>query len=473
VTVIGAANIESAATRDILAQAWPMFIAQLAFVANLTIDTAMAGRLSADQLAGVSLGQNIYVSIAVAMLGVLAALGPIAALHFGAGRPQQVGGDLRQALWLAAFLSVPGCALLYSHQPFLQWARPSDPVAHVANAYLVASAVGLPGALGTRVFATLNSALSRPQFTMGINLVALALKIPLNALFIGGVGPIPALGGAGCAVATAVLSWLMFALALACWRWHSSYRGFHLPPLPGSWRPHVQSQKELLRIGIPAGLGTLFEVTSFTMMAVLVARLGAATLSGHQIVGNIAAVLFMVPLSIGFAASALVAQSLGGGQHQRARLLCRRALRLTIAVALTASTLTWLAREPVLGAYTSDPQTALTAHRLIALALVFHVFDALQIVAVFMLRSYRVTAWPMAIYGISLWGIGLGGGYCLAYVGVGSMAPLGAVGLWSAAVLGLGIAALSLSLLVIYVSGQDERDERPGDAQTRGADGPL
>jgi len=134
-------------------------------------------------------------------------------------------------------------------------------------------------------------------------------------------------------------------------------------------------------------------------------------------------------------------------------------------VAATASTLFWLAREPILGAYTSDPQTALTAHRLIGLALVFHVFDALQIVAVFMLRSYRVTTWPMVIYGISLWGIGLGGGYSLAYVGVGSIAPQGAVGLWTAAVLGLGLAALSLSALVIFVSGRDERDERASNVE--------
>jgi multidrug resistance protein, MATE family len=97
-------------TRDIVAQAWPMFVAQLAFVATFTIDTAMAGRLSADQLAGVSLGLNLYVSIAIGMIGVLSALGPIAGHHFGAGRNAQIGRDVRQTIWLSAFLSLPGCA---------------------------------------------------------------------------------------------------------------------------------------------------------------------------------------------------------------------------------------------------------------------------------------------------------------------------------------------------------------------------
>ena len=215
------------ASGAILGQAWPMLVAQLAFILNFTIDTAMAGRLSPVQLAGVALGTNLYVSIAIAMIGVLSALGPIAGHHFGAGRADHVGRDVHQAIWLAAFLSLPGCAALVWHDPWIRMAGPGADVAHVTSAYLAAAAFGLPGALGTRVFVTLNSALSRPQFTMAINLTALLLKVPLNALFIWGAGPVPALGGAGCAVATACQSWLTFALGLAVWRWHPYFKPFH------------------------------------------------------------------------------------------------------------------------------------------------------------------------------------------------------------------------------------------------------
>jgi multidrug resistance protein, MATE family len=306
------------------------------------------------------------------------------------------------------------------------------------------------------VFVTLNSAVSRPQFTMAINVTALLLKIPLNALFIWGAGPIPALGGAGCAVASACLSWLTFALGLAFWLWHPYLRAFHAP---GSWRPLWRFQKELLRIGVPAGLGTMFEVTSFTLMAVLMARLGAATLSGHQIVGNLTALLFMVPLSISFASGALVAQALGAHRADRARTLSVRALRLAIGAGIAMAITTWFARDPILRAYTSDAQTLAAAQRLIALALGFHVFDALQNVSVFLLRSYKVTLVPMLIYAVSLWGIGLGGGYLLAYRGLGPVAPMGSTGLWSAALAGLGLAATALAWLTLYVSGAKQREQ--------------
>jgi multidrug resistance protein, MATE family len=440
------------ATRAILAQAWPMLVAQLAFILNFTIDTAMAGRLSPVQLAGVALGLNLYVSIAIAMIGVLSALGPIAANHFGAGRSDHVGRDVHQAIWLAAFLSVPGCAALAWPDLWVRMAKPGPDVAQVTSAYLTAAAFGLPGMLGTRVFVTLNSALSRPQFTMAINVTALLLKIPLNALFIWGAGPVPALGGAGCAVATACQSWLTFALGLAFWRFHPYFKPFRRRDKAGLALPQWRLQKELLRIGVPAGLSTLFEVTSFTLMAVLIARLGAATLSGHQIVGNIAAILFMVPLSTGFAASALVAQALGAQDPGRARTLSLHGLRLAAGGGLALALITWLARAPIIAAYSTDPQVAAAARRLIGLAAAFHTFDALQGVSVFVLRGYKVTLAPMLIYAVSLWGIGLGGGYWLAYRGLFSVPPLGAAGLWAAALVGLTVAATCLVWLVLYVS---------------------
>jgi len=436
----------------ILSQAWPMFVAQLAFILNLSIDTAMAGRLSAVQLAGVSLGTNLYASIAVAMIGVIQALGPIAAHHFGAGEPDRVGRDLGQALWLAAFLAVVGCAGLIWHGPWIRIAQPGADVAQVASAYLTAAAFGLPGTLGTRVFVTLNSALSRPHFTMSINLIALLLKIPLNALFIWGAGPIPALGGAGCAVATACQSWFTFALGLAYWRWHRYFRPFRVASGRPITLPQWPLQRQLLRIGVPAGLATLFEVTSFTLMAVLIARLGPATLSGHQIVGNVAAILFMVPLSTGYAGSALVAQALGARDAIQARALSLHSLQLGAGGGLVLALLTWLARDPIVAAYTTDPEIAAAAHRLIGFAAAFHAFDALQGVSVFVLRGYRVTLAPMVIYAASLWGIGLGGGYWLAYRGLFALPPLGAVGIWTAALTGLAVAALCLVVLTMRVS---------------------
>jgi MATE family multidrug resistance protein len=442
----------STSLRAIVDQAWPMFIAQLAVVAGAGIDNAMAGRLSATDLAGVALGTNVYVSVSIAFMGIVTAVGPIAGHHFGAGRLHAIGHDVGQALWLAALFSFAGIGLLVWTNPWFAIAQAPVEVTHVTHDYLLAVAIGLPGALAARVFVALNSAVSRPRVTMAINLVALVLKIPLNALFMYGAGPLPALGGAGCGVATALLAWLTLALSFAVWRldpYFARFRAHH----PVRWRgPEWSSQRELLKLGIPMGLAILFEVSSFTFMGILIARLGAATLGAHQIVANVVSILFMVPLSIGFAAAALTAQSLGAGRPRDARRVTLRALRLTFGLALVLAAAVWMARTPLIAFYTGDANVAQTALVLITLGTTFHLFDALQGVAFQTLRGYKVATAPMLVYGVCLWGIGIGGGFWIAYSVTPFGPPKGAAGFWSAAIVSLGVTATLLVALLLFVS---------------------
>jgi MATE family multidrug resistance protein len=435
--------------RALIVLAWPLLIANLAVVGNGTIDTVMAGRLSAGDLAAVALGSSIYVTVYISLMGVLQALSPIAGHHYGAHRWRAIGDDVQQALWLAVFLTAAGLPVLLAKDLWLGVARPQADVAAMTTDYLLAIACGLPAALATRVYIALNAAVARPKVTMLVNLTALALKAPLNALFMYGSGPIPELGAAGAGVSTAVLAWLTLALNFAVWRLDPHYARMR------STRPHSPQwsrQLELLKLGVPIGLATLFEVTSFTLMAVLIARLGTAAVGGHQIVVNLISLLFMVPLSLGIASSVLVAQSLGAGDSRVARRAALRGFRVAMTVALATATALWLMRDTLVGWYTGDAEVAAVALSLIWLAAPFHVFDACQVVAGFVLRGYKNTFWPMVIYGVALWGIGLIGG---AWIGL-SPSPFGpargVLGFWEAATVALVLAAVLLAVLANAVS---------------------
>jgi multidrug resistance protein, MATE family len=203
----------------------------------------------------------------------------------------------------------------------------------------------------------------------------------------------------------------------------------------------------------------MFEVTSFTFMAVLIARLGTIAVAGHQIVANLAAILFMVPLALGIATSVLVAQSLGAGDARVARRAALRGIRLTLAIAAAAATVIWLARGPIVGWYTTDGAVAALALSLIGLAAIFHLFDAAQGVAGFILRGYKNTFWPMVIYGVALWGIGLGGGYWIALHVTPFGPPRGVDGFWEAATVALVITAGGLGWLTAWVSAQRIREQ--------------
>jgi MATE family multidrug resistance protein len=435
----------------------PILVAQLAVIGLSVVDTVMAGRLSATDLAGVAVASSIFAGIYVSFIGVLQALTPIAGHHYGAGRFAEIGRDLGQALWLALFLSAAGVAVLTWTDPWIRLAGAQAEVAGIASRYLQAIALGLPAALGTRAFVALNSAVSRPQVTMAIQLVAFSAKIPLNLVFMYGAGPIDAQGGAGCGTATAVLSFLTLALSYAYWRFDPYFARFRPHAMTG---PRWSRQRELLALGLPSGGSLLVEVTSFTFIAILVARFGAQTVAGHQIVANVVSVLYMAPVAIGISSGVLVAQSLGAGSPLAARRAAYSGARFAAACAVVSVLVVWILRDALVAGYTTDPAVARVALDLLALACVFHLLDAVQGVAGFVLRGYKVALAPMLIHGASLWGVGLAGGYVLVFETPVGPALGGAYTFWLAAVTGLAITAVGLGWLAANVAQAAVRDAR-------------
>jgi len=458
-------------TRDILKLAWPVFIGQLAVMLNGVIDTIMAGRLSAVDVAAVGLGASIYVSVYIGLMGVLLALSPIVAQHYGAHRLEQIGPETHQAAWLALMLSVPGCAALAASDLWLALSAPPPEVAAMARTYLWATAAGLPAALSFRVFHALSNAIARPKAVMAINLAGVLLKVPLNTLFMNGwhAGDsivVPALGGAGCGVATAILAWLSLLLAFVALRVEPLYRRLGVV---GAWpgRPDVARLRGLLALGIPIGATYLVEVTSFTFMAVFLARLGATTAASHQIAANLAALVYMLPLALGTATSVLVAQSLGAARPGEARERAWAGIRVALACAAAIGIALFALREPLAAIYTTDPVLVAAAVPLLALVAMFQLFDAVQAMCSFILRAYRITTLPMLVYVISLWGVGLGGGWWLAFVVGTSRHPwaaevAGARGFWIAAGASLAIAAACLATLLARVWRATGTDQATG-----------
>ena len=441
-------------SRALLGLAGPILVSQFAVMGLGLIDTVMAGRLSARDLAAVALGSSIYASIFIGMNGVLQVLTPIAGHHYGAGRWREIGHTQVQGQWLAMALSLIGVVALLMPGPWLALAGADPAVADITARYLGWIALGLPAALMTRVYVGINAAVSRPGVAMTINLALLAAKVPLNALFLHGAGPLPAMGGAGCAAASAVLLWVGAVLNIVVWRLDPFYQRFRIDALT---RPAWRRQKEILRLGLPSGLSLLIEVTSFTFMAILIARLGAATLAGHHIIANLVSLLFMLPLSLGIATSVLVAQSLGAGRPDLARRVALRGWRIAAGTGLALALAVWLGREAIVGGYTTDAEVARLALSLMGIAALFHAADALQGCAGQILRGYKIVLLPMLIHSAALWGVGLIGGFVLAYRTSLGAELGGAQSFWLAALAGLVLTAIALSALAERVS----RDARP------------
>ena len=311
--------------RKIAGLAWPVLIGQLAIIAFGVIDTAMVGRYSAVDLAALGLGSSIYISVYIGLTGILTALQPITAQLYGARRYTEIGEEARQALWLALALTVIGFLILYFPGRVLQLARVPAALHERTVAYLQILAFGLPAGLAFRVYSSITNAVGKPRLVMILQIGALLLKVPLNTWFIfGGIG-VPALGGPGCALASTTINWGLAVVGMLLLTRVDVFKPFAI--FAHFCWPVWRRQAAQLRLGIPMGLSYLIEVTSYTFMALFIARFGTTTLAGHQIAGNIGAVLYMTPLAIGIASSTLVAQALGAHRPEAARTLSRHGIR--------------------------------------------------------------------------------------------------------------------------------------------------
>ena len=436
-------------TRQIIRLAWPVLIAQLALMANSVIDTAMAGRLSAVDLAAVGIGASIMVTVVLALLSVLLALPPIIAQLYGAQRHAEIGPEIHQSVWISLLLALIAIFLLHHPGPFITMSQLQPAVEAKVRAYLDAASWGVPAAIGMRLFFGLSTGIGRPRPVMLFNLTALTIKVPLNAVFMYGLFGMPALGGPGCAAATATTAWIMATVA---WTWclhRPEYAPFALRTRFAPPRP--KAILEFLKLGIPIGLTFIADMTGFTFMALFIARLGPIYSAAHQVAANLAVVVYMVPLALGTATAILVGQAVGAGERERARRISWKGIRLGMAIALVSCLVLRLVTPQIAALYTTDVTVQQVAIPLIMLVGIYHLGDALQVMGVTVLRSYKKTVVPMLIYAATVWGLGLGGGYLLGLTDTFGPAR-GAAGVWMAGAASMWLVGAMIALYLNAVS---------------------
>ncbi|HTP97847.1 MAG TPA: MATE family efflux transporter [Casimicrobiaceae bacterium] len=446
---------------DIYRLAWPVLVAQLAVMGYGVIDTIMAGRFATDDLAAVGIGASIYFSVFVALMGVLLAVSPIVGHLVGAGREREIGEQVRQAMWLTLALAVLSMLVFGYPEPFLALSEPPPAVATKVRAYLDIAAWGAPAGLAFRLFSSYTTAISLPRAMMILNLAGLLLKLPLNWIFVFGHLGAPAMGSAGCALSTAFVNWIMGVLAwvlvgvLPAYRRHGVFSRW-------SW-PRLVDQRHLLALGIPIGLTFLVDVTAFTFMALFIARLGAVNSAAHQIAGNVAAVMYMLPLAVGNGVGVLVAQAIGARKFEVARSTGATGIGLALLLGLIAGATLALGAAAIADLYSTDDAVRALAASLLVLVAGYHVFDALLAVTVSALRGYKRAVVPMIVNAVGLWGVGLAGGYVIGLTHaldlsfLGLVTPLGTRGFWLAAIAGLIVAGAGILAYYVAVSSAARR----------------
>lgn len=429
----------------------PLMGAQLAQMLMGVLDTVMAGRLGAVDLAGVALGGNALWPVMLMMMGFLQAVTPTVSQLNGAGRQAEIGEVVRQALWLALLAAVIICAWIRHAEPFYHLMKVDPDAVKVSVPYLRATSWGIPAVMAYFVFRYLAEGMGYTRPTLLISCCALILKVPLNFIFMYGWLGFPAMGGAGCGVSTAIVMWCeLIAILIVVWQPQFTITGLKER---FSW-PAWQRIKPLLIVGAPIGATLFFEVGLFSMTTILLGRFGAEVVASHTIAMSIGGIIFMLPLALGMASTIRIGFNIGAGTPHLARRTAWVAMQASLVIAVVAAVLVILFRYQAAAIYTTDAKVLQLAATLMLFVAAYQLFDDTQATAIGALRGYKDTRVPMLVSMFGYWVVGLPIGCTLGFGWITE--PMGVYGFWIGLVTGLAIVSLMLNYRLWLVSNNTQ-----------------
>ncbi|WP_439372100.1 MATE family efflux transporter [Bradyrhizobium sp. DASA03120] len=420
----------------------PMMLTQLGQIAMITTDLAMIGHLGESAVAAAALAHTVYFVSFTFGLGLMSAVSPLAAQAFGAGDVRRIRRSLRVGLWTALLISLPIMASpLYGEQILLALGQVPQSAA-LAQRYLNGLAWGIAPALGFIALRSMMSAVNRPQAPLWITIAAIPINAVLVYALVHGVFGLPELGLFGAGLATTLVNLGTFIVALAIAGLRKPFADYH--PLARLWRIDWPLMHQLVAVGAPISFSLLLEYGLFSSAALLMGLISTTALAAHQIALQVTAVLFMVPLGIGMAATVRVGHAFGRNDPAGVRRAGLVAAVLGIAF-VSALTVAIIAGRYELGRlfFGRSEASAATVELTATLLLVgasFFIADGLQTIMGGALRGINDTGMTLVFAAIGYWCVAFPIAWVLAF-----HTELGAVGVW----VGFSIGSFVYAALLI------------------------
>lgn len=432
--------------RALVALSAPLVATQLAQMAVLTTDVIMLGRLGKDALAGSALGLTLFNFAFMFAMGPAVAVSPMIAHILGANPKDIVGvrAVVRMGFWVVLLMALPLAVMFQFAEPILVACGQSPTLAAAAGQFIRPLALGLPCVLGYQVLRNYATALRVPRAPLIVMILTILFNAVGDYALIFGHFGLPRMGLAGSGLASTLSYTFSFVAMIGVvqisptLKRYRIWRRFHRP----DWAKFV----EILRLGVPTGMTTLFEGGLFMASTLLMGTFGTAAVAAHQVAINVASITFMVPLGIAQAATVRVGLAAGGGNSLAVRRAGYCALLLStsfmslcgLCFALFAPTIAalYIAGDPA-----DNADAILLTASFLKIAAAFQIFDGIQVTASLNLRGLKDARLPMWIAAICYWVLGFP--VCII---LSKCFHLGGIGVWIGLATSLCTAAIAMAV---------------------------
>lgn len=409
--------------KAVLLLAGPVIV-EMALQSSVGIaDVAMVGRLGPASIAAIGLSNQIYMLALTAFAAVRTGTTVLIARLVGAGDLEAANRAARQSMLLAVCISVLLMILgLLFPAAGLRLLGAGDDVIVAGVGYMRWKAVSVLFAIvvmtSTGILRGCGDTLTSMYANTTINIV----NITLNWVFIFGNLGMPAMGAAGAGFST-MLARAAGALIML-WVLLKGRSGIRLKLIDDN-RPHWETLKRVLNVGLPAAMEDLLLRGAQIFFTLIITGLGTNMYAAHQIALRADSVAFMPGMGFAVAATTLIGQNLGAKQPELARRAGWLTIYLCVAMMSAVGVLLFSFAVPIVGFFTTESEVIMEGAKVMRLMAFAMPFMAIARVAAGALRGAGDTRYVMWGTGISIWVARLG----LAFIFV-KILNWGLIGAW-------------------------------------------
>ncbi len=425
--------------RKNLTLAYPVMLSHLGQVTVHVADSMMVGRIGKEPLAGASFANSVFIVFLVMGIGMSYAITPQTAQADGEKNIPKLTEILKNGLLVNTIFGILLTSIILLSQDLFWHFNQPEIVVKLALPYLQVIAISLIPFMIYQAFRQFAEGLGHTKQAMYITVTANILNIILNYIFIFGKLGFEPMGLYGAGLAT-MISRVFMAILMASFvyfnhRFAAYWEVFTIGNF--SWI----LVKQNLKLGLPMAFQLIFEVTTFSIAAIMIGWMGATPLAAHQIAINLASITYMIALGIASAATIRVGNQLGRKDHKTMRDAALTCYIMAIAFMSLAAVVFIFGRGFLPTLYIEDVQVIRQATVLLIVAGLFQLSDGIQVIGLGALRGMSDVKIPTLITLVAYWIVGLPLGYTLGFT-----FDQGATGVWIGLLAGLSIAALLLYL---------------------------
>lgn len=421
--------------KRILSLALPIIISQVGQVTVSLADNIMVGHVGTAELAAASFANNIFTLGMFFGMGIAIGMTPLVGKAFGNNNHQLVAAWLKNGLLTHLTAAVILTGLIFGIYFLLPYMGQTENVLKLARPYyLLLCASYMPFML----FFSLKQffeGIENTKIAMKITLIANAINIVVNYIFIYGKLGLPAFGLVGAGIGTLASRIAMPLLFIFFILKNQRFR--HYFAIARKRKFNIKRIASLLKIGIPIGFQIVIEMLTFSLGAIMMGWLGEIPLAAHQVAYGLISFTYMIPLGISQATTIRVSLQLGRNDYASLKKAVYASTHLVLVFMMFTGIIFVSSRNFLPLIFTTDPGVVIIASGLLIVAAFFQLFDGLQVIMLSTLRGMADVRIPMIIAFGAYLVIGLPTSYIFAFI-----FNAGPSGIWYGFMVGLGIAGI-------------------------------